>query len=268
MKKFDINRFGRTLVWTLKASKKEYTSIMLILFIAFFAMQTVPLLFNPFMSDPARQAYISSSTQMCIIVYSFFVVISGCWIFNNMKTKPQRITFKMLPATDFDKFLARLAYVTVFFIVGASLTFVLADLARMLFCLAIWHNSYGSILPQLFRHVTFDVIYANRETQALLNYAAFAISLWGHSFSILCGTFFRRRQVIFAGLSFMVLFMLFGMVGVNTIGSFSFSFSEEQAETLAWVACSLLILVALFNYWLSYKLFRRMQVINNKWINV
>ena len=54
----------------------------------------------------------SSSLGTCSFIYVLVIVFSGIWIFSDMNIKGKCITLKMLPATDFEKFLARFLAMT------------------------------------------------------------------------------------------------------------------------------------------------------------
>lgn len=44
--------------------------------------------------------------------------------------------------------------------------------------------------------------------------------------------------------------------------------SQNLVNTIAYVYTAVAIMVGLLNWWLTYRLFKRSQVINNKWINL
>ena len=64
------------------------------------------------------------------MAYFFWVIISGTWFCQNIKTKQQRITVKMLPATALEKFLSHMAWLAIQ-LIGMALMFCLADVIRV-----------------------------------------------------------------------------------------------------------------------------------------
>ena len=44
--------------------------------------------------------------------------------------------------------------------------------------------------------------------------------------------------------------------------------AELWATTWAWLIAAVLFALGVLDWWLSYKIFRRMQVVNNKWVNL
>lgn len=268
MKNLDINRFGRTMVWNLKASKSEFLTIMTTLFAAFITIPLLGMLFN--MGKPAIliQTGIKTAGSLDCFIMAVFCSAAGCWMFNNMKTKAQRISFKMLPATDLEKFLSRFIYVTVLFIVGAFVAYMLADVVRMLVCLLFYGDALGSNIPLLFNGVSSDVI-INGSTYRLSTFVlAISLIIFTNAFAVLGGTFFRRRQVILTFLTGILIEVLAIAALVKLKDYCTFSIGPDHNSYAIWLICLFFIILAAVMYWLSYRLFRRMQVVNNKWINV
>lgn len=268
MKNFNIHRFGHTLWWNLQTSKKELLTITTILFCIFLGLPLINMVFN----IGSEKAFMDGNLQMVfgfnILVLSVFISLSGCWIFSNMKTKGQIISFKMLPASDVEKYLTRFLYATVGLIAGAVLAFILADLVRMLLYLAVYHDTFFSMTTRLFTesHICFND--DSMDNLAAYNFFAAAGTLAVHAYTILCGTLFRHHKVVFTAL----IGMIIGTIGGILIGSVALYLNTDinmaDAEAVVWLGGVAVLCLAAAMYWLSYRLFRRMQVINNKWINV
>ena len=147
MTKFNISRFGRTLAWSAQMTKKEALTQCASMVFAF----TVPFIIHLLSSYKASEMTVANNlttaTQMNILIYLIFAMIGGCWLFNNMKTKEQRITFKMLPATDLEKFVVRALYATVVWWLMGFIAFCLADLFRMLISLIAGIDIVKSAIP-------------------------------------------------------------------------------------------------------------------------
>jgi hypothetical protein len=108
----------------------------------------------------------------------------------------------------------------------------------------------------------------------------FAWVFYIHSLYIVGGTLFRRQQFLFTSGTIVVvgilLIMLLNQIDWNSI-HFDFITGTWDEKTLTYtqifhpsfyIINSVLMLLIAFHYWVSYKLFCRMQVINNKWLNV
>lgn len=280
MTKFDIHRFGRTFVWNLQMMKKEMLTNAAAITFAFL----VPFLIHIFSSVKAPVIYIPNSlndaTKMNILIYCIFVVMGGGYIFKNMKTKEQRITFRMLPATDLEKFVVRVLYVTVMWWILGLVAFVLADLLQMLISLLAGIGYVGSASPKFFsmffglEDTSITVTHSGGYSFYLALLAAlYAWSFWAYSLYILGGTLFRRRQLVLTTLAHFIIGMALTPVFISFVDqadgeSVRLMGTDTTRAVVAWAVAAVFIALCLLNWWLSYIIFHRMQVINNKWLNI
>ena len=208
-------------------------------------------------------------------IYIIVSMIGGCWIFNNMKTKEQRITFKMLPATDAEKFAVRVLYVTLVWWLMGIVAFCAADVFRMLVSLIVGTDVVRSTIPD-FLSMLFGTDGNNRvviNDGRFGNVLPFIVTLyawvfWVHSLYILGGAFFRRRQFVLTTMAHFVLMLVFTPLIIDFVDGFDRETAKLWADTWAWLASAVLFALGVLDWWLSYKIFRRMQVVNNKWVNL
>lgn len=275
MKNFDMNRFGRTLRWSALMTRKEALTNLASMTFAFAVLAVVQVMSSRNVPDIVAEHNFQSFTSFALFVFLIICSIGGCWIFNNMKTKEQRITFKMLPATDLEKFVARALYATIVWWLMAFVAFCLADLFRMLVSLIAGVSITGSAVP-----LFFSMISANTDVNINslnTNDVAFATAIfvmahawafWVHSLYILGGTLFRRRQFVQTTLAHCVIGLVFTPILINFVDTSYAVALRETIISMVWVAAVVFIVWGLVDWWLSYRIFRRMQVINNKWLNV
>ena len=275
MTNFDMKRFGRTLKWSAAMTRKEILTNTAAMFFAMLVPFIAQMLGSYGSPTLAVAAQLSSALQFCIVIYCIVVTIGGCWIFNNMKTKEQRIAFRMLPAADLEKFVARALYVTVVWWVMGMVAFCLADLFRMLISLMAGIEVVKSMIPDFFSQLhgglelRFDGVQGS-EGLSMAGIVALAIawSLWIHSFYVLGGALFRRRQFVLTSL----VHFAFGMVSLPIIVHFVDGIDKEAVYALinvwTWVAAAFCAALCVLDWWLAYRIFRRMQVVNNKWLNL
>lgn len=275
MKNFDINRFGSVLKWNALMTKKEILTNTASMTFAFVVLAVVQVMSSRNESDMVVADNFNSFTSFALFVFLIICSIGGCWIFNNMKTKEQRITFKMLPATDLEKFVARALYATIVWWLMAFVAFCLADLFRMLVSLIAGVSITGSAVPlflsMIFANTNVSINSLNTNDVAFATaifVMAHAWSFWVHSLYILGGTLFRRRQFVLTTLAHCIIGLAFTPIIVDFVDSLDNETAEQMFCTVMWTAGSVFTLLFLFNWWLSYKIFRRMQVINNKWLNL
>lgn len=275
MKNFDINRFGSVLKWNALMTKKEILTNTASMTFAFVVLAVVQVMSSRNESDMVVADNFNSFTSFALFVFLIICSIGGCWIFNNMKTKEQRITFKMLPATDLEKFVARALYATIVWWLMAFVAFCLADLFRMLVSLIAGIDIVKSAVPDFLNMLfggndhNISIFGETDMTYVLpLTFAANAWAFWVHSLYILGGALFRRRQFVLTTLAHCIIGLAFTPIIVDFVDSLDKATAEQMFCTVMWTAGSVFTLLFLLNWWLSYKIFRRMQVINNKWLNL
>lgn len=130
----------------MQATKKEIATIAGCMFFLYLVPFIISVMSSHGEPDIIVESNIQSATITCTFFFTFYLTISGCWIMNNMKTKEQRITFKMLPASDLEKFIVRALYITVVWVLIGVVAFCLADFCRMLICfISGSHGTYSTI---------------------------------------------------------------------------------------------------------------------------
>lgn len=275
MKNFDINRFGSVLKWNALMTKKEILTNTASMTFAFVVLAVVQVMSSRNESDMVVADNFNSFTSFALFVFLIICSIGGCWIFNNMKTKEQRITFKMLPATDLEKFVARALYATIVWWLMGFIAFCLADLFRMLISLIAGIDIVKSAIPDFLNMLfggndhNISIFGETDMTYVLpLTFAANAWAFWVHSLYILGGALFRRRQFVLTTLAHCIIGLAFTPIIVDFVDSLDKATAEQMFCTVMWTAGSVFTLLFLLNWWLSYRIFRRMQVINNKWLNL
>jgi hypothetical protein len=98
--------------------------------------------------------------------------------------------------------------------------------------------------------------------------------LISHATYILGGALFRKSPFVLTTLVMFVLSVLVGQVLHDSQLLNEITLADYNPQTglhispWVWTAGTVNYLLALLFYWLSYKLFCRMQVINNKWLNL
>ena len=275
MKNFDMNRFGRTLRWSALMTKKEALTNLASMTFAFAVLAVVQVMSSRNVPDIVAEHNFQSFTSFALFVFLIICFIGGCWIFSNMKTKEQRITFKMLPATDLEKFVVRALYATVVWWLMAFVAFCLADLFRMLVSLVAGVSIKGSAVP-----LFFSMISANTDVNintlnsgdvafaAAIYTMANAWAFWAHSLYILGGTLFRRRQFVLTTLAHSIIGLVFTPMLIHFVDSSDSLALRDSLVAIVWTAAAVFAVWGLLDWWLSYRIFRRMQVINNKWLNI
>ena len=238
----------------------------------------------------------ASFQSMVLSAFLSVLVVGGVYsaslIMEPMRTQHGRISFLMLPATMLEKFVSRALFMTVGFFLMATLALVLAEATRYLFLplFDVPESFRQSLLPYVFDELNFfassDAMtttnswYVETEYNILLGQMASVLSLaWIHSFFILGGCYWYKNpfwktlgMLILANFALGVLFFFFikwadGLE--HEVWERTFRWIENNLDWVTpaclLVFCILLLsILIMLNWWLSYKVFKRSQVIKPK----
>ena len=258
---FNIHRFRNVAEWSLINSKgaliKKFFGIYFILF--FFMM-----FFSRVSGNDGNVVPVLIS-----VMGSIFLVVSGGAIVGNMKTKQQRISYMMLPGSILEKFAVNYLMVTIGSILLLLIGIVAADVSQWLLNSAIDRtvsNSY--IIDALWHSNSNLVIKGDRMT---LGEAILILYFWGHSLYMVGGVLIRKHACLITTAIIFAVSTCFSIVAVWIVEKLS-----EYGYTVYFYDSALtniltdlgFFVVILFNYYLSYRIMGRIQVINNKWINL
>lgn len=278
---FSFNRFKMVVRWDFLSNRKQYFSSTVGLAIGIFIMYL--LAFQSYRAalkstgEVFTQETIVDLTQGCgrvvvmIAVIALFALAAN--IFKNMRSKQQREAFLMLPASNIEKYLVRLFCMTIGGIVMMFVAIVISDAIIFVFNLMFASGCYSSLtvagLQALFGDCTNCVVVNGDTLQAAANsnLATWILFIFTHSFFTLSGAFFNRHPVILAFCTGLIVggFLMFGAFEGCSMINPAYCNSSSVFSTIFLV---MLLILTVFNYWASYKLFTRMQIICNKWINL
>lgn len=225
-------------------------------------------------AETLDESRLMHSVELCTVVYLVVIIIAGTWIFADMGTKAQRIKVKMLPATDLEKYLVRWLGVTLGTMAIGIATYCVADALRILTCLVAGvdylHFTILDFLRLLFTNTEMGFTTASTvpaEAQGVY-FLATGWLIWAQSLYILGGTLLRRYQFAITSVVHIVLFVAFAAVISGARVDVEQAVTNIDNNTAFYAFGTLLMAVAVANWCLSYRVFRRMQVVNNKWINL
>lgn len=286
-KTFDLHRFGMVLRWDLLTNWKSYFYSIAGLAIGIIILSISMLYSFPhshfIVEGDLGNYYEGSMTGFLAAIVILFFFISPCNIFSNMKTKLQRENFMMLPANNLEKYAARFLMMSVGSILMMLIATLIADFVQFVlsfFMTPGYHASIiGSSLSQIYKAATntgdnpICILAGQYKIDAAILGWSFLTMIY--SFCLLGGTFFRKQPIILTAVSGIIIFMIIGYCGseLEEWGAFDFfkHFNYDNPGTSLCIAIfwSVVFLgLAAFSLWASYKLFTRMQVICNKWINI
>ena len=279
MNNFDLHRFSQALKCYFMTSRRtwlRYFGIFtLVLFMAdlFFTRiqgHSFADMVEWWGLEGAVRTYTSyvEGTAIFGLVFFFIAMLFGAsFLFSHMKETRQRTTYLMWPVSNLEKYLVPLVHNILLLGVGTLVAYHLADALRVLLDwttgrAVVWGSPYF-----------WDIVSRPFDGSAPWEMTAFIVGsyLWFHSLYILGGSLFRRQQFLLTSIAIVIGFFLFVWAAHTVNSHFEFMALHDGVWHVHWSFYLILVvgygLIAL-HYWLSYKIFCRMQVINNKWLNV
>jgi len=233
--------------------------------------------------------------QVGAALFALVSLILVSTIMSSVNEKRQREAFLMLPSSNLEKFLALMTYTSVVCVLGVFLAFVLGDSLRMVW---FWISGpyteaevsyignpteyyywWSSAIPKMMDNLTPHILEADSYSQTWL-YVAMnivviaAIAVWTHSLLIIGGTLLRKYSFVASMLVFILFVWLLSWT-IHHFGLYLF-WSDvwkdghhyvSEVGILAYVLAILLPVLAVFNYWASFHIFKNFQLITNKWTN-
>ena len=249
---FSLNRFGKLVRWSLTCDKKYYVKS----FLQILVIMLLGFLLFPMMSSNGSHS--SGYTMSCIMVAAIFlvaIVLGSSFMFYSMDGKHDMQNLMMLPASNFEKYLIR--YATWMLLIPLYLVaFFAADLLQYVIHWMLGHDYAVFLTSVLTDNVSDSWNAIPQYSQQTLARGLVILLLWLHSLYALGATFFRSRKYNWM-LTTLVLIMGFTFLTV------SFSWPHVNATWWNYLGYSnvLFLTFALLNFWLSYMLFCRTQVI-------
>ena len=209
--------------------------------------------------------FVVKSIVLVVMSIATLFVLSG--VFRQLNKKQKAISFLMLPAANKEKYWVLLVYVTVAWTLCLFLGYVVADVLRMVIIPMFKDLPYVSTLtdPNLFFVVTEGHV-VQKITASV--YSLISI-IWVHSCYIAAGSVFRKNGFAIASAGLLLIVALFENVWIKNFGSLiSVEDNTLSVNYLVWVVVFVLLAWTVYNYRLSYRLFKNFQVINNKRTNL
>ena len=291
--KFSFSRFGAVLKCDLMENWVRYVGVFAILFFANLAYQLVDIKdvveLSTLRALPVEE-YMKQLAIDCVPLFYGVLSLSLMCAAADMttvpfKTKGRALNYLMIPATKLEKFLSRAFINVVLVLMMAYVALFLADLARLLY-VGIFdiEGFYGFTLPKVFVSGSdpFVEIYKSagqewgtveglREIVSFNPTRGFIAASWLgvlvlllHSLFILGGCIWRKAAIIktlATGLA--IIFITVWLVEEFNLGDL---FTEDWlkwyfSSYISRVLTYSLLLLPIFNWWLSYRLFSRKQMI-------
>lgn len=269
---FQFSRLLMVMRWDVFTNLKSYLNMMLGMTFAllpFFIMQLYQLSKQyQLFPDTIDLSYWGMS-QYVLMIFSIAMYMMATQIFMVMKTTGQREQFLMLPASNLEKYISRFLFSTLGAAVAMITAIVVSDLVQLIFSFVLLPGHHQSvclsIMALLWKIWTTFIESIDSAGALMLSLLIMTCGVLVHSFFILCGTLFRKHTIVVSGILFIVMTYLVIYVIESVPDTITTCLMHGDNS---WLFSIAELLLAGFQYWLSYKVFTRMQVICNKWINL
>lgn len=271
---FQFSRLLMVMRWDVFTNLKSYLNMMLGMTFAllpFFIMQLYQLSKQYQLFPNTIDLSYWGMSQYVLMISSIAMYMMATQIFMVMKTTGQREQFLMLPASNLEKYISRFLFSTLGAAVAMITAIVVSDLVQLIFSFVLLPGHHQSvclsIMALLWKIWTTFIESIDSAGALMLSLLIMTCGVLVHSFFILCGTLFRKHTIVMSGILFIVMIYLVIYVIESVPGTITTCLMHGDNS---WIFCLLIaeLLLAGFQYWLSYKVFTRMQVICNRWINL
>lgn len=278
METFNIQRFGNVCTRLVMLRKKEYFNIFLAitLFVALICIFAC----NPF-SGEAKETleYAYSFFQVVGSIYVFAVVliiVNGANIIRDLKTKQQRIDELVLPATNLEKFTARVLASTVLVLILAAAGIVAGDILQMLINMLLHKGTFGSIslyaTKQMYSMMETSIIAIENVAHKPIRFMFVLTLISSNAFYLLGGMLFRKTAWLKTTLAVIVisiaLFSMFVGYAYVVYGYTNYVVYMPEWMQESWFNITLLIVQTCACYYFAYRIYCRLQAINTRWLNI
>lgn len=215
------------------------------------------------------------------MVVSVAMIYYASRIMKCMDNKEKRISYLLLPATKLEKFFSRALFVTV----GTALMILVALLAlELTHYLLLPLFDLPAVYSQPMLVEVFSMRWAHASVDAtgepvyswwLMQLLVWIFCLWNHSLFILGGSFWYKHPFLKTIGACLAVTILGGILFANLAeGGFLVRFADWMQEHyqdtpqtvngLLTIISVVFLLFTVFNWWLSYRLFTRSEVIKRK----
>lgn len=295
MSSFSFDRFCKTFRWLLSVNRLVLLGVSSGCAVSMFLLEIVMLLLY---SEPFGYIRQVAGFMMFGILALTLVYVSGLFTsFTNIGSKQQRTNFLMLPASNLEKFLALMVFVTLAGLIISTVSFIVGDLLRM-GVLAVWNQYHplqgvsfypdgdnmvytywwSSALPDVWKgfipkFLVSDTYQYPPLHQVMYMLSALLFAVWAHSSYALGGSLLRKYSFVVTTLILILCVMAFAYFMHKSEMSLFPSvwrdnrYVSQEVGLMAYVLCVLFIIFSCFNYWASFRMFKGFQLMTNKWTN-
>lgn len=266
--RFQLKRFGHLMTWTLYGQKGQMLTKFVGLTAIFFVAMALTVWTQRDNPAWAREGAYHQITAFCVFIASMACFVFFTKVFANLKTKEQRVAYLSLPVSPLEKWLGRVLYACVVLPLLVPFAFVAGDLLATLFARVVGVDyvmagcaNYARLWSQIPN--PFKDGEQMRAAAAVL-YAMMAGGLALNSLVLLCSTVFRHALPVSIACMVGLVFLFVHWADHAEFGHYS----QGEIELACALVATALLLVGLGELYLSYRVYRRMEVVPGKFTNL
>lgn len=204
--------------------------------------------------------------SLCMAAAAIAIVVVNSNVFGMLKQKQKRIAFLTLPATNLERWTVAILFAVVIIPACILAAYALGDLLRN-----IVFYIQGREWLCGFRFF-FTQSSLGRGVSIATKLFEFAVLAWVVSIYVLAGTWFTKAQFVIATFFHLALSTLVGYLSTifksEILSILAYGIKAGQDGLLGYGIIAFVFALAIFNFWLSYRIFTRFQLITSKWTNV
>ena len=263
MAQFDLDRFGNVMSRLSVISQRKISVIFITFLIIFlvFAMFTIPMFSGKTMDDIGYKSLVFDIVRLLRGFSPIVFFVLGTFFIQDLEGRQQRINELILPATNLEKFVARVLLVAVIYPLAICASFIVADGLQQLISMIIAHGERMSMVVAYFDIDTYVSEDSPLWTKALSTLSNYSIAIYG-------GLLFRKLAWLKSIVVFFIVIILF-LIGYFFLRLYLYEYTDYEVVLIGDSYDSMISIgVSLLMFWSSYKIYTRLQVINNRWRNI
>ena len=226
------------------------------------------------------QDFIANMAEWILVFTSIVFIFVSSDVLSPLSSKAKRISFLNLPATNLEKFVWRFLYVSVGFLAINLAAIILLDITHyLLLPLFSLGEGYANLLTpylitEIYDRITsiyFNVDGTPIDISAISVTTFLVMSLWAHSLYLVGGCIWQKHPVLrtvralfFLFVLMLIVLKMFSPVLLDIKPFMTEFFRNNGVKPFVIIVDCVIGAFTLLNWWISYRIFRNMQIVNPK----
>ena len=209
------------------------------------------------------------AASMAFFMMTVLLFMSPSFIMRKLDKTNKAVEFFSLPASLSEKYIASWIFVVIGGLLAFFVGFFAFDILQYLFAFIFLpgHAEWATV------HLFTDGFFKAFEPSSDMQFWTMTVTggvmflLWAQSLYALGGTFFRKFQWLIVTVILFIFLFVLGFLVKGKVEGFDIEWLLKLKNNMVLVHVALAIFTVI-NYWLSFRFFKRSQVINNTFVNI